>query len=99
MPLRSSLTETLRPYILAFASNRSRMTDPSSDTPAKSPRVLLYEYTAATLFTDAVPEASALRPIGPAATKFKGEWLAEADACVGITNQKCFHLALCYHDA
>lgn len=44
------------------------MTDPSSDTPANKPRVLLYEYTDDICFKVADPDASALRPIGPAAT-------------------------------
>lgn len=51
-----------------MASKRSMITDPSNDTPANKPLVLLYEYAADTFLIDAVPEASAFLPIGPAAT-------------------------------
>ena len=47
---------------------RSAITEPSSDTPPKRPRVMEYEYIAASLpkvFTE--PPASPLRPTGPTA--------------------------------
>jgi hypothetical protein len=66
-PSRSCLPVILAPYNFSFASLLSMRTEPSSETPAKSPLVLLYANTPATPFKLAAPAASAFRPTGPAA--------------------------------
>jgi hypothetical protein len=66
-PSRSCCPVILPPYNFSFASLLSMRTEPSNETPAKSPFVLLYENTPATPFKLAAPAASAFRPTGPAA--------------------------------
>ena len=66
-PSRRARAVKRRPYSFSLASLRSMMAEPSKETPAKSPLVLLYANMPATLFKLAAPAASAFLPTGPAA--------------------------------